>query len=270
MQKNDLDDLLALVRARASLVFRASSVDHVEAQCRERVRIVSGGDVDRYRKALDETPVGSGEWNTLIDVLTVHETSFFRHEPSYEYVRANVYERAQQGAVVRAWCVGCATGEEVYSLAMLAEDVRAEQGNVWDYAILGTDVSAGCIKQSVSGVYAESRASRIPQKTAERHTRIADGSLHIDEHIRSHVRFRQHNCLNGFDVLAGGLDLIWCQNMIIYYERDQRDVILDGMIKKLRLGGLLVMAPGEAIGWKSKHADHVMDFHRVHAFRRTS
>lgn len=271
MQTYELEQILALVKQRAALVFRASSHDHVEMNCRARVKDVAGGNVSEYCRLLEKTPVGTGEWNTLIDVLTVHETTFFRHQPSYDYVRNNVFGKAMAGTTVRAWCVGCATGEEVYSLAMTADAARDSAGGAWNYMITGTDVSASCIEASRNAVYQMPKYSRIPAEMAALHARqIDDRMFCIGDELKRNARFMQHNCLNGFDVLAGGLDLIWCQNMVIYYETEQRNAILDGMIRKLRVGGMLVLGPGEGIGWRNPNAAHVLDYHIVHAFRRTS
>lgn len=267
MDETSLGRILALVKERAKLEFKQSSMDHVEAECRYRIA-AHGGDVDAYIKTLEKTPVGSGEWNELIDVLTVHETSFFRHKGSYDYLTASVLSRVGVGQSVRIWCIGCSTGEEVYSIAMQAEAERRKAGKVWDFHVVGTDVSAKCIAVSVEGHYPREKAARIPADYRSEFLVENDGTIRVLPEIKNKTRFLQHNVLRGFSVLAGGLDVIWCQNMLIYYERAQRDELLNGMAARLRYGGLLLLAPGEAIGWRSSEVIPVVEQHMAHAFRK--
>ena len=203
----------------------------------------------------------------LLDEVLILESRFFRHPPSIEFISHLACDHQDQALVneaspFRIWSLGCATGQEVWSLAM---SLKAQA--IKDFEILGTDASQKALAQAQSARYNAKQIIGIPAPyqhfliplEAERNQdqplakQQAEGCWQVSAELQSHVRFVWHNIF-GSDLPADQpQDVIICQNMLIYFRKfDQRD-ILRRLSQQCRLGGHIVLAPGEGLGWSPKN-----------------
>jgi len=173
--------------------------------------------------------------DALIDAATIGHTSFFRHPEQFDQLRRELprLAAAHRGAV-RIWCAACSTGEEVYSVALTAE--RA--GVMVD--VLGTDVSPLAIRTARAGVYSDSRIGRLPDDAVREWAASAS--------LRTMVRFEVASIVGPDPACGGGpFDLIFCRNLLIYFERETVPQILEGLAENLLPGGALVLSPADAV-----------------------
>ena len=211
----------------------------------------------------------------LLDKVLIHESRFFRHLPSIAFVTdyALQYQRHQlieAGAneIFRIWSVGCASGQETWSLAM---SLAAKQ--LSNYAILGTDVSQQALKTARLGQYDKRQQSLIPLECQQfvqplqpvsttKNSRFNTASIeknkvnsgradwHITALLKSHVCFALHNIMDKKPPTPYLQQVIVCQNMLLYFRKfDQRD-ILARLSEQCALGGYIILAPGEALFWR--------------------
>jgi chemotaxis methyl-accepting protein methylase len=203
-----------------------------------------------YFRDLHKMPEGAIEWTTLVDRLTVHETHFFRHPPSFDLIAGEWLPRVVKSGsqtALHAWSVGCATGEEAYTLAMVLDRFIASIRDAKVYfGVTATDVSLPALSVGRGALYSRAKANEIPPEFRERYVdEIDEDSFAIREPLRKRVGFAQFNLLDVARSPLKRLDLIYCQNVLIYFARDRRRELLSALAALLKPGGLLVLGPGE-------------------------
>jgi len=228
-----------------------------------------GLDGERYLAALAGS--GEGEWRYLADQLLIQETRFFRHRESHALVRRAVARHAieRAGADLHLWSVGCATGEEAYSLAIDALTGFAAAGSAPNFAVIGSDISVAALGRARRGSYpldALSAADRAALGTLLEPA--GAGHFRFTDSVRDRVAFVADNVLDqrhGF--FPGGVDIIFCQTLLIYFRRWRRQQALNFLARRLRRGGYLIVGPGESADWRPGHLERV-EAPGVLAFRR--
>lgn len=183
------------------------------------------------------------EWQRLAESLVVHETSFFRHAPSFELVE---HYLIKANKTVKLWSVGCSTGEEAWSLAMLGDRFA-----IYGYEVLATDISQQVLLTAKEGVYLARKAEQIPARFRSGYgAALGQHYWQIAEQLKSKVFFRQFNLMNVVALPFRKLDIIYCQNVLIYFKKFDRRDILNALVKCMDAGGILVLGPGEVLEWR--------------------
>ncbi|WP_090936435.1 CheR family methyltransferase [Azotobacter beijerinckii] len=213
-----------------------------------------------YRRVVDG-PQGAVEWLQLLDRLTVQETCFFRHAPSFALLARHLRARLAAERTPRPWAfwsVGCSTGEEPYSLAITAMEVLAGEFTVpaERFGVTATDISRSALERLGRGLYPAAKLERLDTALRERYF-IAqpDGRYRILPGLASRVCGARLNVLDLAKAPMSGMDVIFCQNLLIYFRRWRRREILNRLAERLAPGGLLVVGVGEVVGWQ--HPDLV-------------
>ena len=224
---------------------------------------------DYYRHIASGSRLGQ-EWSMLVDCLTVHETCFFRHASSMKLVEEVVIPgAAQRDGSFNAWSVGCATGEEAYSLAMLADAYGIGSRSKWYYGVTGTDISLPALRKARAGCYLKRRQEGISTAFQDLYCEsVSDSHFEIKAGLRKRVCFSQLNLRDLERAPFVNLDLIYCQNLLIYYDRERRLDIVSRLAEFLRPGGVLILGPGELLNWQHPGMEKVR-YEDTLAYRRT-
>jgi chemotaxis methyl-accepting protein methylase len=215
---------------------------------------------------------GLREWSTLVDRITVHETRFFRHPQSLDMVRDFVAAKPtdpKSGKVsVQAWSVACSTGEEAYSLAMVIDQALQQREQPAYFGITATDISPASLATGRKGVYTDRRVTHIePALRDEYFTRLPDGKFQANDYLRKRICFARMNVQEIDKGPVGEMDIIYCQNLLIYFDRDARTEIVNNMLRHLAPGGLMVLGSGELLNLDNDNIEKISN-PRVLAFRR--
>lgn len=221
-----------------------------------RMRELGYQDYQAYYDYLVSGLAGNLEWAMLVDRLTVHETRFFRDPRALEFVVADclpgMLSRVAGGEHVQIWSAGCSTGEEAYTLAMLLDDALRRAGKPRYYGVIGTDISLAALATARQGTYPQRRLRHIPEPLQKRYCEPLQGGdgFRISDDVRARMCFAQFNILDAFSSPPGSMDLVYCQNVLIYFDRATRVKILNGLVRPLKVGGALVLGAGEILGWE--------------------
>jgi chemotaxis protein methyltransferase CheR len=192
----------------------------------------------------------------VVEALLNNETYFFRDRAPFDllqrYALPELAKRRNKAKRLRIWSVGCSTGQEVYSLAMLfAEDPEPWRG--WTIDLLGTDVSTSCIDRARAGSYSQFEVQRglgINQMI-KWFEECADGWRAI-EPLRKPVRFQVHNLLEP-PPHPGGFDVVLCRNVLLYLSPDKKALAFERLVASMAEDGWLMLGAGETvIGQSSK------------------
>ena len=226
---------------------------HLETSVFSRMREINIQSYDEYFVSLRDGAKGEIEWSLLVDRLTVQETQFFRHKGSFELVREMITEMIAvkpEDTPLDIWSLGCSTGEEPYSLAILCEEQTFLMGNNVLYGITATDISLPAINKAREGIYTKSRLYGLESRRKEKFfTKRENNTFQVIKKIRERICFGKVNVLDLRNNPMENIDLIYCQNMLIYFSRWRKRDILNKLAEKLRPGGVLVLGLGEAGGW---------------------
>lgn len=217
-----------------------------------RMRELGFTDYLDYYRYIRNGDAGLIEWNCLIDRVTVQETRFFRDPAAFALTRDFLARRVHEVTrPLSIWSVGCSTGEETYSLAMMTADLlRREFDQVRHFGVTGTDVSSRALETARQGVYPARRVEMIDKRLIERFFTPQAGQYRVVPTLQERVCFTRLNVLELARSPIKELDLIYCQNMLIYFRKWRRKDIVSELAKRLARGGMLVLGLGEVVDWK--------------------
>ena len=190
-------------------------------------------------------------WRTIIQVLTVGETYFFRNQAHLKALRENVLpelieRRRKMGTrLLRIWSAGCATGEEPYSLAMMLHDLLSDI-DLWSIDLIGTDINEEFLGRARAGFYrSHSFRGETPQWLQARWFQAKDGGFEIAPEIRRMVRFMPLNLIRDEYPIANTVDIVLCRNVTIYFDRKQTQYVMNRMYDVLGVDGWLIIGHSE-------------------------
>jgi chemotaxis protein methyltransferase CheR len=242
-----------LVREEAGIHLASVKKDLLVARLQRRVRELALPSFKAYyaRVAEDED-----ERARMLDCITTNETRFFREPQQLTFLSQRVLPRLIRHANaglrprrMRVWSAGCATGEEAYTLAMiLRHQLPIEAG--WTIEILATDLSSRALARAEEACYSLERAGQIPQPYLQAYmlkgVRSRDGWMCVSPAVRSLVRFSRHNlCSDPYP--PGPFDLAVCRNVLIYFDSETRERVVDRLVGCLGRTGLLLLGHAESL-----------------------
>ncbi len=206
----------------------------------------------------------------VIDALATNETFFFRDRAPFDLFGAHILPyllqaRAEQRAV-RIWCTACSTGQEPYSLAMTI-DQFAPRLTGWRMMLQASDISRKAIEAARKGLYNQFEVQRgMPANFLLRYFSREGENWRIAEHLRSKVAFSNFNLLNSFED-RGPCDVVFCRNVLIYFDQQTRNDILARLSRVVRKDGFLILGSTEALlggegGWIPAPAAPMLYVHR--------
>lgn len=266
-------DWQRLLEQRAGMVLGEQQRRFLQNSLSARMRELNVGDYASYYRCVTDGPRGAVEWSHLLDRLTVQETSFFRHPPSFELLRRYLQGRLAERSPAKPWAfwsVGCASGEEPYSLAITAMEVlRGETASAAErFGVTATDISLNALEKVRQGLYPPRRLERLDEALRDRYfSAQADGYFRVLPSLAGRVCGARLNVLDLAKAPMSGMDIIFCQNLLIYFRRWRRREILNRLAERLAPGGLLVIGVGEVVGWQHPDLQPVAD-PQVLAFTR--
>ncbi|WNF46455.1 protein-glutamate O-methyltransferase [Pseudomonas sp. SG20056] len=270
MTATEFRDWQTLLEERTGVVLNERRRAFLQTNLSARMRELGVMDYATYYRQVTDGPRGAVEWSTLLDRLTVQETRFFRHRPSFEVLESYLRERLQQGMTQpwELWSVGCASGEEPYSLAISAAEVLRESEHPDHFGVTGTDISLNALSKARDGQYGARRLEQLDDDLCQRYFLAQDdGRFKVVPNLAARVCCARLNVLELAKAPMSGMDVIFCQNLLIYFRRWRRREILNRLAERLVPGGLLVVGVGEVAGWQHPELIPVAD-ERVLAFTR--
>ncbi len=271
MDDRQFADWTRLLEMRAGLFIAPERRSFLVSGIRARMRANGCGSAQEYYAQLTNGRNQAREWSLLVDSLTVHETCFFRHQASMQMVREKlVPEVLEKENSYLAWSVGCATGEEAYSLAMQIDSCMCPEQGEYFFGVAATDISLPSLRHAREGIYLNRRLRDVPDAFRDKYCKAVSGNhFRIVEKLRRRVCFTQLNLRDLKDAPMAKVNLIYCQNLLIYYDRKRRTEIVDDLAEFLRPGGVLVLGAGELLDWRNSNMEKVR-YPDTLAFRRAN
>jgi chemotaxis protein methyltransferase CheR len=186
----------------------------------------------------------------VVEAMTTNETFFFRDKVPFDHFRDTIMPEVLKARAarksVRIWCAAGSTGQEPYSLAMCLKEMAAALAG-WRVEIIATDLSGEVLEKSRAGIYSQFEVQRgLPIQMLVKYFKQSGEFWQINPELRSMVQHRQLNLLHDFSQL-GAFDVIFCRNVLIYFDQDTKIGIFNRLARSLEADGFLVLGAAETV-----------------------
>lgn len=192
------------------------------------------------------------ELTDFLNAITTNLTSFFRENHHFETLRRLVLPELMRNSArrrIRIWSAGCSTGEEPYSIAMTVKEAVPESSG-WDVKILATDLDTNVLQKARDGIYDEERVQQIPKARLQRWMRRGSGAnagqVRVNSELQDMIQFNQLNLMESWP-MRGPFDVIFCRNVVIYFDKDTQRRLFDRFADLLTPEGYLFVGHSETL-----------------------
>jgi chemotaxis protein methyltransferase CheR len=190
----------------------------------------------------------------MIDVVTTNKTDFFREANHFaflkEYVLPHFADSLNYKGTLKVWSAGCSSGEEPYTLAMVISEF-VEQRPAFDFQILGTDLSSRILESAELAIYPEKRVEIVPMMMKKKYllkSKDKDKSnVRIAPELRRKVIFKRLNFMDATYDIKEMFDIVFCRNVLIYFDRDVQESVINKLCTRLKPGGYFFLGHSESI-----------------------
>jgi chemotaxis protein methyltransferase CheR len=249
MKPADFEFIAQLLKQRSGLVVTSDKLYLLESRLLPVARNNGLESMDALVSSLRLRPQ-EGLMRDITEAMTTNESYFFRDTHPFDQFRQHTLPalmKARAGQKrIRIWCAACSTGQEPYSLAMiLKEDAAKLMG--WRIEILATDLSREVLDQARQGMYNQFEVKRgLPASMLGKYFKQVGNNWQIDAEIRSMVSYQEFNLLDSM-IRLGKFDIIFCRNVLIYFDQATKSMVLDNIAGLLPEDGVLYLGGTETI-----------------------
>ncbi|OQW31951.1 MAG: hypothetical protein A4E20_02165 [Nitrospira sp. SG-bin2] len=223
----------------------------VESRLSKRLRDLGIQTFSEYYRVITEDATRE-EFTQVLDLISTNKTDFFREPQHFEFLRTKILPEVAATRKIRIWSSACSTGEEPYTIAMtLFESVQ--DAAQWDCKILASDLSTRVLAKAASGVYDQDRFRDVPPDILRRHFLRGRGGraglYKVKPHLAAMIQFRRLNLMAERFPITTPLDLIFCRNVMIYFDRPTQQTLVNKFYGYLKPGGYLFIGHSESLQW---------------------
>lgn len=249
MKVEDFDMFCTLLRQRSGLVLTKDKAYLLESRLMPVARKWNLKDLDdlatHIRAKKDESVL-----KDVTEAMTTNESSFFRDQKPFDQFKAVVLPHllATRGAkkTIRVWSAACSSGQEPYTLVMLLLEEGAKLAG-WKFEIIATDLSSEMVAKAKAGVYTQFEVQRgLPITLLVKYFKQVGDKWQLNQDVRDRVTFREFNLLGDMASL-GQFDVIFCRNVLIYFDQPTKTKVLESMAKQMPPDGVLYLGGAETV-----------------------
>jgi len=253
LSREEFEQLSRLIYDQSGITLRDGKQELVRARLSGRLREGNFRSFRQYYDYVRRDPSGE-ELSCLLDTISTNVTSFFRQPEHFQYLREEVFPRLlarkpPSNRIVRVWSAGCSSGEEPYSIAVSILEAMGALPAL-DARVLATDISRSMLSKAARGIYPMRSVAGIDAAVLARHfqrgTGKCEGWVRVKPHLKDLVEFRYANLMTRPPV-SGPLDVIFCRNVMIYFDFETQERLVGMMHGLLAPGGHLFLGHSETL-----------------------
>lgn len=195
---------------------------------------------------------GENEIIHMMDVVSTNKTDFYREPVHFDFLRESILPEYVQNnrGTLKVWSAGCSSGEEPYTLAIVLQEFK-EKNPGFDFAVLATDISTQVLQHGANGVYKEEKIEIVPldqkRKYFLRSKDRANPKVRVVKNLRSKISFQRLNFMDTTYHVNDVFDIIFCRNALIYFERENQEIVINKLTDKLKADGHFFLGHSESI-----------------------
>lgn len=248
---NEFDRFRTLIYCESGISLGPQKQSFLESRLSKRLRELGLETFSQYYDKVTGDPTQK-EFRRVLDLITTNKTDFFRESTHFDFLRAVILPELMPEKRIRIWSSACSTGEEPYTIAItLFEGVRNPQE--WDFKILASDLSTRVLDKAASGIFDEERVRGMAPDMLSRHFLRGRGDgmgrFKVKPHLASIIRFQRLNLMDSNFPIRKPLDLIFCRNVMIYFDRPTQEALVNKFHRYLKPGGYLFIGHSESLHW---------------------
>ena len=217
----------------------------------KRMRALDLATFSEYYAKVTQDPTRE-EFTRMLDLISTNKTDFFREPKHFDFLRERIIPELEDTKRIRIWSSACSTGEEPYTIAMTLFD-HIRNPAQWDCKILASDLSTRVLAKAAAGTYDEERVHNVPADIVKRHFLRGRGEsaglLKVKAHLTDMIRFQRLNLMDDEFPIKHPLDLIFCRNVMIYFDRPTQETLVNKFYRYLKPGGYLFIGHSEILQW---------------------
>lgn len=255
LQDSEFYALRDYIYELCGIYFRLEKKYLIESKILSRMKKLNLKNAGDYIYYLKYSQDREAEINLLYDYITINETSFFRNLPQIKAFQDEILphiisENSKIGRKsIKIWSAGCSSGEEPYTLSIVIEEALKKQEGVWFKEVLATDINQKVLDKAVKGVYSQYALRNTDQAILKKSfKRLGDEQHQVLDQYKKIVRFKKLNLLDFAKIDAfPSFDIIFCRNVLIYFDLDSKKKVLDKFYELLKPGGYLFLGHSESL-----------------------
>jgi chemotaxis protein methyltransferase CheR len=240
----------ALIYDECGIDFQADKLPLMAGRVQKRMIACGQDSYFKYYQFLKQGLAGARELIALMDLLTINETTFFRNKPQFELLSTVVLpellarKKREGDKRLRIWSAGCSSGQEPYSIAITALEAISFP-DLWDIKILASDLSLRMLEIAQSGAYEEQQLRGLDNARRENYFTDVNGEYRISDRVKRLITFDYHNLKH--DNGVRGFDIIFCRNVMIYFDQPGCARLVERFANSLVMGGYLFIGHAETL-----------------------
>ena len=250
--QNDFNFLRKIVNERTGIVVADEKIDMFYSRLARRIRYLGLSDFKQYCERIKNEDDGS-EVDQLINAITTNLTSFFRESYHFEYLSnilvPELINAQPDKRKLKIWSAGCSSGEEPYSIATTLHHLGLATDG-WDIEILATDIDSNVLGHGMNGIYSMEQLGTVPEQYLQsgflRGKGASFGKVRVKPDVKSMVEFAYLN-LNSPWTLPEPVDIVFCRNVIIYFDKESKKKLVSRIADNLNPGGYLFIGHSESL-----------------------
>lgn len=256
MSASEFERLSEFISSSSGIKMPLGKKVMLEARLGKRLRSLGITSYHDYCEYLFNAEGGEKELVHMIEAVTTHKTDFFREPQHFDYLIETILPEyvntagEGRGNIFRVWSAGCSSGEEPYTLAMVLSEF-ASQCRGFLFSLLATDLSTQILEKAQRGIYDEERVITVPQSLKKKYIlRSKDankGLVRMVPELRTLIRFEKLNLMDEHYSLRDPLDVIFCRNVIIYFDRNTQERLINRFCRYLKPNGYLILGHSESV-----------------------
>jgi chemotaxis protein methyltransferase CheR len=249
------EELVKDIEKRLKIQLSSYKVDYIKRRLLSRMNSTRQDNYVDYHAYLRKTP---DEEEKLRNALTINVTKFYRDIDVFNLIRDVIFpELLKKNKKIRIWSAGCSSGEEPYTYAIMIYELT--RGTTTGNVILATDIDQEILRKAKEGVYEKSTLDNLDQKLVTKHfDQLPDGKYKVKDHIRNMVQFQQHDLMKAIPASRDN-DLVSCRNVTIYFNEEQKKLLVKLMHDALKPSGYYIMGMSE---YMSKDVEHLFNSYK--------
>jgi chemotaxis protein methyltransferase CheR len=252
LSEETFEKFRALIYQKTGIHMREGKQILVSNRLRKRIVALKLANYEEYYQLLTSGKAAEKEMPNFIDAVSTNETYFFREGNHFTALKTILADLFRAMSKVRIWSAGCSTGEEVYTLRIVADEASAAAGGR-EVEIVGTDISTTVIARAREGIYRDRALRLVPPHSLERFfVPLGDGAYQVSAEARSRVEFKVHNLF--VDPAPGDrINIIFCRNVMIYFDKPTQTKLVDGVFARaIHPDGYLFIGHSESLAGFTK------------------
>lgn len=254
MTNNDFSRLSSFIYSELGIKMQVEKKIMLQSRLQKRLYELELGTFSEYIDFVFSREGERSELYKMIDLVTTNKTDFFREPAHFTFltdeVLKNIAPNGSNRKTIKIWSAGCSSGEEAYTIAITLNEFLKSNPS-FDYNILATDISVRILQKASAAIYNADRIKDIPLEIRKKYFLKSKDPLEktvlVIKELRSKVKFQRLNFMDSTYPVDKDFDIIFCRNVLIYFDRETQQSVINKLSEKLKPGGIFFLGHSESI-----------------------